>query len=84
MKTVYLLQSVHCPRRRYVGVTSNLDLRLAQHNAGNCQPTMMHRPWKVEVAISFVDHSMALEFEQYLKSGSGREFSRRHFLPRSP
>jgi len=31
------------------------------------------------VSIEFPDEQMAVRFEKYLKSGSGRAFARRHF-----
>jgi hypothetical protein len=33
------------------------------------------------VTIHFPDEQRALDFERYLKSGSGRAFARRHFEP---
>jgi hypothetical protein len=41
--------------------------------------TAKFRPWKVETAVAFSSETKARAFEKYLKSGSGREFSRRHF-----
>jgi predicted GIY-YIG superfamily endonuclease len=76
---VYLLRSLDSGRP-YVGVTSDVAARLAAHNAGHCTHTARHKPWTVVVAIEFADQERALEFERYLKSGSGWEFSRRHFL----
>lgn len=34
MKYGYLLQSIPHPDQRYIGLTSDLDKRLAAHNAG--------------------------------------------------
>jgi len=34
------------------------------------------------VVIEFDEERPALEFERYLKTGSGREFARRHFRRR--
>jgi hypothetical protein len=39
----------------------------------------LHRPWKPLVVIEFEEEEASLEFERYLKTGSGREFARRHF-----
>jgi len=41
--------------------------------------TAKFRPWKLVVFVGFVDGGDARKFEKYLKSGSGREFARRHF-----
>jgi putative endonuclease len=76
---VYILVSEADDRRHYSGVTRNLDARLAEHNQGKCPHTSKHRPWKIETAIAFRSEEKARRFERYLKTGSGREFARRHF-----
>jgi putative endonuclease len=76
---VYILRSDSDPARHYVGRTSNVDERLAWHNAGPSGYTLQHRPWRVLVTIEFPDESSAARFEKYLKSGSGRAFAKRHF-----
>ena len=63
----------------YTGVTRDLDQRLLEHNRGSCPQTSQYRPWRIETAIAFRSESKARGFEKYLKSGSGREFARRHF-----
>jgi predicted GIY-YIG superfamily endonuclease len=78
MHTVYLLRSIPHPRRRYVGSTSGLRRRLAEHDAGASLATAPYRPWRIVVAITFADATKAIAFERYLKSGSGAEFARRH------
>ena len=75
---VYILQSEHDPRRFYTGLTSNVRLRLAEHNAGNSRHTARGRPWKVIVVVAFASERRAIEFEKYLKSGSGCAFAVRH------
>ncbi len=76
---VYLLVSISGPDHHYVGMTIDLKARLAKHNKGDVPHTSKYRPWRIETAISFSDKQKAQRFENYLKSGSGREFSRRHF-----
>jgi putative endonuclease len=76
---VYILKSVNTAATYYVGVTSNLTARLAAHNAGLSSHTARDRPWRALVVIEFDDERPALRFERYLKTGSGREFARRHF-----
>lgn len=75
MKYVYLLQSISHPEQRYVGLTSDLDKRLAAHNAGQSPHTAKFRPWKLASFHAFVDEAMAADFEKYLKSDSGRAFA---------
>ena len=78
-RIVYILRSEADPSRRYVGITNDLDARLAWHNSGPCGYTRQHRPWTVLVSMEFPDESSAARFEKYLKSGSGRAFAKRHF-----
>ncbi len=79
MKFVYLIQSIAEPDRYYVGITSDPDRRLAEHNAGKSIHTKKHKPWKNVVTISFDNAAKATAFERYLKSGSGRAFAKKHF-----
>ncbi len=79
MKHVYLLQSIHHPDKRYIGLTSNVEERLKAHNAGKSAHTAKYVPWKLVAVIYFEDNAKAVAFERYLKSGSGRAFARRHF-----
>ncbi|MBA3831559.1 MAG: GIY-YIG nuclease family protein [Chthoniobacterales bacterium] len=65
--------------KHYTGVTSDLQQPLAQHNRGECTHTAKSHPWRIETAISFRSEQKAINFEKYLKSGSGREFAWRHF-----
>ena len=76
---VYVIVSKKDQRIRYFGITTKLKARIAEHNAGKCRHTSKFRPWSVEVAVAFRSERKAREFERYLKTGSGREFSRRHF-----
>jgi predicted GIY-YIG superfamily endonuclease len=46
MRYVYLLQSEALVDQRYVGVTSDLRQRLADHNAGKSPHTSKYMPWK--------------------------------------
>ncbi len=76
---VYILVSGVDASKHYTGITRDLAARLAQHNAGECAHTAKFRPWRIETAVSFRSEGKAIAFEKYLKSGSGREFARRHF-----
>ena len=66
-------QTVH-----YIGLTRDLEERLLMHNRGACAHTSKYRPWRIETAIAFKSEKKAGAFEKYLKSGSGREYARRH------
>ena len=76
---VYVLQSVCDATRFYTGLTSNVRQRLAEHNAGHSRHTANGRPWKEIVVVTFANERRAIEFEKYLKSGSGCAFAVRHF-----
>ena len=76
---VYILNSTSQSTRYYTGITSNVRLRLAEHNAGACRHTSRWTPWRVIVVVAFASETRALEFERYLKSGSGCAFATRHF-----
>jgi putative endonuclease len=76
---VYIIQSETNRSRFYTGLTSNVRLRLADHNAGQSRHTTTGRPWKLVVVVAFASERRAIEFEKYLKSGSGCAFALRHF-----
>ena len=78
---VYILRSVPEPKRPYIGLTHDVDARVAAHNAGRCAHTARYRPWDLVVAIMLADEPTAIRFERYLKSGSGRAFAKRHVEP---
>lgn len=78
MKTVYLIRSVSDPERRYIGSTSDLERRLQEHNSGKSPHTSKYRPWELVASVSFSDEKRAVEFEKYLKEGSGHAFANRH------
>jgi predicted GIY-YIG superfamily endonuclease len=75
---VYILQSDSNPDRHYIGFTKDLASRLKSHNSGQCCFTSRHRPWHIRTAIAFTDRRLALKFERYLKSASGRAFAKKH------
>lgn len=79
MKYVYLLESISNPGKSYIGITTDLNNRIAEHNAGKSPFTAKFKPWKIAVAIRFNDEHKAAAFEIYLKSGSGHAFANRHF-----
>ena len=78
MNIVYIIQSTKSQNRRYVGVCSNLKNRLREHNCGECKTTATNGPWRLETALYFRNQEKANAFERYLKTGSGRAFSKRH------
>ena len=75
---VYILQSEANPDRYYVGCARDLKNRLRRHNTGEVLHTAKWKPWRVKIYIAFSDQARAREFEQYLKSASGRAFTKKH------
>lgn len=76
---VYVLISERDPDAHYTGLTDDLQDRLLAHNARRVPHTAKAAPWRLQTAVAFRDRSKAAAFERYLKTGSGREFARRHF-----
>jgi predicted GIY-YIG superfamily endonuclease len=75
MHYVYLIKSGSHPNQKYIGITSNLRERLNAHNEGRSSHTAKYKPWKLVTYIAFSDETRAVEFERYLKSGSGHAFA---------
>lgn len=71
---VYVLLSAD-GRRTYVGITSNLDRRLEQHNGerpGGAKATRAGRPWTIGITHGpFEDRGEAQRVEHRLKKRSG-------------
>ena len=75
----YILRSLSHPAERYIGSTKDLKSRLIKHNKGDVPHTSKFTPWKVEAYFAFETREKAAAFEDYLKSGSGHAFAKRHF-----
>ena len=74
---VYILQSEKFPERFYTGLTSDVSVRLAEHNEGKSIHTNKFKPWKIKTYIAFSDLNSAQNFERYLKTSSGRNFAKK-------
>ena len=74
---VYLLESENSLGQRYVGLTTDLKRRVAEHNAGKSEHTSKFLPWRLVTYIAFSGQAKAAAFERYLKSGSGHAFARK-------
>lgn len=73
---VYLL--VNSENKHYIGCTNNIKDRLKRHNHGQVLATKHDVPWKLKSYFVFDNQKKAFEFEQYLKTGAGRGFAKRH------
>lgn len=81
---VYILRSQAFPSQEYTGVTSDLKRRLQEHNQGRSAHTKKFSPWRVIWYCAFPDKHQALEFENYLKSHSGRAFAKKRLCRNQP
>jgi len=81
MYYVYILKSTKYPNHTYVGFTSDLKRRISSHNWGEVPHTKRFLPWKLVSYLAFNNKYLALSFESYLKSGSGRAFLRKRLVP---
>jgi putative endonuclease len=80
MYFVYFIKSVNYPNKLYIGYTKDIKIRLEEHNQGNSLHTSKYKPWELVNCVGFKSKQKALEFERYVKSGSGRAFAKRHLL----
>ena len=71
MKYVYVLQSSASPVHFYIGIIEDVAERQKQHNNGHVNHTAKYKPWRIKTYVTFSDDKRAIEFEKYLKSGSG-------------
>ena len=79
MHYTYILRSISNPDKTYVGYTSNLKARFKTHNSGQSISTAKNISWELEFYSAFDTKEKALAFEKYLKSGSGKAFTKKHF-----
>ncbi|MEQ9413564.1 MAG: GIY-YIG nuclease family protein [Cyclobacteriaceae bacterium] len=77
---VYVLKSEKVEGKHYVGMTSNIERRLKEHNAGRSKFTSGFIPWKIVYSEFLATRSEAREREKYLKSAAGRRFIKQYLL----
>ncbi len=75
---VYILELSN--KTYYVGYTNDLKRRLKDHNGGNSKHTRKFRPLKLHFYSAFKEKQRALDFEKYLKSGSGKAFKKKRLV----
>jgi putative endonuclease len=73
MYYVYVLRSEK-DKKRYIGVTENIDRRLYDHYNGLVKSTKHRRPLKLVHKEEFRSKIEALKRERFFKSGQGREY----------
>lgn len=79
MYFTYIIRSISNPEKTYIGFTANIEERLKAHNQGKSSHTRKYIPWEISFYAAFPDKIKAMDFEKYLKTGSGKAFSKRHF-----
>lgn len=77
MYYVYILQSIN--GELYVGFTRDLKTRLKSHKEKTVKTTKDSK-YQLIFYCAFKEKQKAIDFEKYLKHGSGYAFVRKHFL----
>jgi len=79
MYHVYLLKSLKNSSKTYIGFTTNLNKRIQAHNYGESEHRKQDKPWKLVFYLAFESKQKALNFERYIKAGSGYAFAKKRF-----
>ena len=74
---VYVLQNNL--GRHYVGFSENLKSRMQSHKQGTVKATK-DGGYNLVFYSAFISNKKALDFERYLKHGSGHAFCKKHFI----
>jgi len=64
----------------YTGITDNLTERIRRHNKGDVPHTKKFRSVELVSYVALRSKNRALEFEKYLKSGSGIAFRNKRLI----
>lgn len=75
---MHYVYSLKCKEGYYIGCTSDLKDRLQRHLKGHIPATANRLPLELDFYIALADKYKAFEFEKYLKTGSGRAFTKKH------
>ena len=80
---VYLLENEN-DKSWYIGMTSNLQQRIKEHQSGKGgRTTKLKKNWKLIYFEGYLNKLDATGRERFLKSGSGRKYLKKqltHFL----
>jgi len=77
MHYVYILQSISYPTKYYIGRTSDIKRRIAEHNRHKSEYSSRYKPWSLKTYVAFNSKEQAISFEQNLKTPSGRAFAKK-------
>ena len=70
---LYILKSSK-DSKRYIGVTSDLQRRIIEHNSGLVKSTKHRKPMELIYVEEFNSKTEAMNREKFFKSGKGREY----------
>jgi putative endonuclease len=70
---VYILRSEK-DGKRYIGMTSNIERRLSEHNTGRVKSTKNRQPLVLVKLEQYETKVEAEKREKFLKTGSGRNW----------
>ncbi len=76
---MYYVYSLKCKDGFYIGCTTDMRSRYIRHQKGNVPSTAKRLPVELDFYIAVNNKYIAFNLEKYLKSGSGRAFTIRHF-----
>lgn len=76
---MYYVYSLRCKNGYYIGFCQNLQARISRHKNGQVPATRDRLPVELDFYFAIEDKGKAFEFEEYLKTGSGRAFVKWHF-----
>lgn len=79
MNYVYILYSSKSDGF-YFGLADNLEARFTTHNKGRVTSTAPYAPWEFIWYGAFQTRKLAVDFERYLKSGSGKAFAYKRLI----
>ena len=79
MYYAYILLNLETSRY-YIGYTPDLKNRLMKHQSGKVKSTKSNLNYHLEWYCAFKTRSKALDFEKYLKTGSGIAFMKKRFF----
>lgn len=76
---VYVLRSKK-DSSHYIGYTSNLKKRIIEHNSSSGKYSKTKKPFVLVWYCVFGNKNKAIQFEKYLKKGSGHSFLKRRLI----
>ncbi|MEK7631193.1 MAG: GIY-YIG nuclease family protein [Patescibacteria group bacterium] len=69
---IYVIKSTQ-HKYRYVGITSDIQRRISEHNGGKTKSTKGYAPFTLVLTEHYKDYTEARKREIFLKSGKGRQ-----------